>query len=130
MGFRSRRRANIAVCLCWAAALSSLSAQQPSAGEIRGHVFDAAGAAIAKASVFVRRSLPSEESVRLATQTNRHGDFVLTLPEGGYDVLVTSPGFLAAVQTLPVVHGKHRITRWKLHVLPCSFPGTVCDTFQ
>jgi hypothetical protein len=88
------------------------------------------GASIGKASVFVRRSLPFEESVRLTTHTDRNGNFVLTLPEGGYDVLVASPGFLSAMQTLPVIHGKERNTRWKLQVVPCSFPGTVCDTFQ
>jgi hypothetical protein len=105
-------------------------AKQPSAGVISGHVVDAVGAVIPKASVFVRRSSPPEEIVRLATHTDANGDFTLVLPDGGYDLLVTSPGFVAAVQTVPVFHGKKRRTQWKLKIVPCDFPGTVCDTFQ
>ena len=104
--------------------------QRAKAGQIRGHVADIAGAVITKASVFVRRSLPPEDSVRLVTKTDAKGDFAFVLPEGGYDVLVTYPGFLAAVQTVPVLDGKTRKTEWKLKPIPCGLPGTVCDTFE
>src|ERR1017187_5120778 len=70
-------------------------AQQPKTGQISGHVADIVGATIKGASVFVRRNFPPEENLRLLMHTDIHGDFKLVLPEGGYDVLVTSPGFAA-----------------------------------
>lgn len=74
--------------------------------------------------------MPPEEDVRLLTHADIHGDFKLVLPEGSYDVLVTSPGFATAVETLPVFAGKTKEKRWRLKSLDCSFPGTNCDTFQ
>ena len=65
--------------------------------------------------------------MRLLTHTDINGDFTLALPEGGYDILVTSPGFVAAVETLPVFAGKTKKGQWRLD---CSFPGMNCDTFQ
>jgi hypothetical protein len=106
------------------------SAQQSGTGQVSGHVVDPAGARIARASVFVRKNSPSEETVRLITHTDIAGNFVLVLPEGGYDVLVTSPGFVAGVETVPVFSGKTRKVLWKLKVLSCDFPGVNCDTFK
>ena len=106
------------------------SAQQPKTGQISGHVVDAVGATIKGASVFVRRNIPPELNVRLLMHTDIHGDFKLVLPEGGYDVLVTSPGFAAGVETVPVLAGRTRKVQWKLKSLGCSFPGMNCDTFQ
>jgi hypothetical protein len=97
---------------------------------ISGHVADTEGATIKGASVFVRRNIPSEETIRLLVHTDIHGDFNLVLPEGGYDVLVTSPGFAAAVETVPVLAGKAKKSQWKLKSLNCDFPGMNCDTFQ
>ena len=88
------------------------------------------GAVIPRASVFVRKNSPSEDNVRVVAHTDIHGDFELLLPEGGYDVLVTSAGFAAVVQTIPVFPGKTRKVQWKLRVLDCDFPGMNCDTFQ
>jgi len=88
--------------------------QQPKVGQISGHVADVVGATIKGASVYIRRSIPPEEDVRLAVHTDVHGDFKLVLPEGGYDVLVTSPGFAAEVETVPVLAGRTKETRWKL----------------
>ena len=68
--------------------------------------------------------------MRPVAHTDIHGDFVLVLPEGGYDILVTSPGFVAEVKTLPVLPGKTKKAQWKLEVLDCDFPGMNCDTFQ
>ena len=62
-------------------------------GQITGHVADTAGAIIQGASVFVRRTEPPEEEVRLLTHSDGHGDFKLTLAEVVYDVLVASRGF-------------------------------------
>jgi hypothetical protein len=105
-------------------------AQQPKTGQISGHVVDVVGATIKGASVFVRRHMPSEENVKLLLHTDINGDFKLVLPEGGYDVLVTSPGFVAGVETVPVSAGKTRKVQWKLKPLDCSFPGMNCDTFH
>ncbi len=105
-------------------------AQQPTTGQISGHVVDVVGATIKSASVFVRRNIPAEEDVRLLTHTDIHGDFRLVLPEGGYDVLVTSPGFAAGVETIPVSAGRTKKVQWKLKPLDCSFSGMNCDTFQ
>jgi hypothetical protein len=46
---------------------------------LEDHVADSIGTAVSHASVLVRRSSPAEETVRLATQTNRSGDFVIQL---------------------------------------------------
>lgn len=102
-------------------------AQQTKTGRVSGHVLDVMGATIKGASIFVRRNMPPEESMRLLTHTDINGDFTLALPEGGYDILVTSPGFVAAVETLPVFAGKTKKGQWRLD---CSFPGMNCDTFQ
>jgi hypothetical protein len=105
-------------------------AQQSKTGQISGHVVDSVGASIKDASVFIRRNTPSEDNVRLAAHTDIHGDFVLVLPEGGYDVLVTSPGFAAQVETVPISFGKPKKAQWKLGFLGCDFPGINCDTFR
>jgi len=105
-------------------------AQQPKTGRICGHVVDAVGATIKGASVFVRKNIPPEENVRLVMHTDLHGDFKLVLPEGGYDVLVTSPGFAARAETVPVLAGSTKKVQWKLKSLDCSFPGMNCDGFQ
>jgi Carboxypeptidase regulatory-like domain len=110
--------------------LAHSSAQQPKTGQISGHVVDVVGATIKGASVFIRRNTPPDEKVELLTHTDIHGDFTLVLPEGGYDVLVTSPGFAANVETVPVFAGKTKKVQWKLKVLNCNFPGMNCDTFQ
>ncbi len=107
-----------------------LSAQQPKTGQITGHVVDTVGATIGGASVFVHKNAPPDENVRLVTHTDIHGDFKLMLPAGGYDIFVTSPGFVAGARTVPAVAGKTKETQWKLKVLDCSFPGMNCDTFQ
>jgi hypothetical protein len=126
----------IRMCSCLMVALVCVvnathsSAQQPKTGQISGHVVDVVGATIKGASVFVRRHIPSEENVKLLAHTDVHGDFRLLLPEGGYDVLVTSPGFAAAVETVPVSAGKEKKVQWKLKSLDCSFPGMNCDAFQ
>ena len=121
------RLAIAAVCVLNAA--HSL-AQQPKTGQESGHVVDVVGATIKGASVFARRNIPPEENVRLLTHTNIHGDFELVLPEGGYDILVTSPGFVAAVETVPVLAGRTNKTQWRQKVLDCTFPGMNCDNDQ
>lgn len=119
----------VIVLLCFGIG-AHCAAQQSQTGQINGHVVDITGAVIPRASVFVRRNMPSDESVRLVGHTDLNGDFELVLPEGGYDVLVASPGFAAGVQTVPIVHGKKRRFEWKLKELGCDFPGVNCDTFQ
>jgi hypothetical protein len=102
-------------------------AQQPKTGQIRGHVIDVGGAVIVGASVYVRANSSSEENIRLLTRSDRHGDFKLELPEGGYDVLITSRGFASGFKTLPVFAGKDRKAQWKLEPLGCNFPLVNCD---
>jgi hypothetical protein len=106
------------------------SAQQHPSGQISGHVVDVVGATIRGASVYVRRNSPPDDEIRLLTHTDIRGDFKLELPEGGYDVLVTSPGFAANVETIPVSAKQTRQVRWQLKALNCNFPGMNCDTFQ
>lgn len=105
----------------------SCSAQQFS-GKVSAHVVDFTGAAIFHADVFVRDV--SGSSFDLTTHTDGRGDFQLTLPAGGYDVVVVSRGFQTSVQAIPVKPNKVYKALWKMKVLPCDFPGTVCDTFQ
>ena len=127
---RMRVCARLMVALvCVVNATHSL-AQQPTTGQVSGHVVDVAGATIKGASVFVRRNIPPAEDVRLFTRTDIHGDFMLVLPEGGYDVLVTSPGFAAGVETVSVLVGRTKKVQWKLKPLNCNFPGMNCDTFR
>ena len=109
---------------------SVLNGQVSQTGRMLGHVVDVAGASIKGASIFVRRDMPSDADVKLLTHTDINGDFTLNLPDGGYDVLVTSPGFDASVRTVAIVHGKPSRFQWKLKPHDCSFPGTNCDTFQ
>lgn len=108
----------------------SSSAELHTAGQLSVHVVDSEGATIQGASVFVHKHSPSEDSVRLMARTDIHGDFVLKLPAGGYDVLVTSPGFAARVETISISPGKMKKVQWKLKALNCDFPGMNCDTFQ
>ena len=110
--------------------VATSSAQGPTTGQISGHVVDAMGATIKGASVFVRKNSPSEDSVKLVAHTDIHGDFLLLLPKGGYDVLVTSPGFVSGVETIPIFAGKTRKVQWKLKVFGCDFPDMNCDTFR
>jgi len=105
-------------------------AQERKAGQISGHVVDVVGATIKGASVYVRRNIPPEEKIELLAHADINGDFKLVLPDGGYDVLVTSPGFAAGVETIAVSAGKSKKIQWKLKSLDCSFPGMNCDTFQ
>jgi Carboxypeptidase regulatory-like domain len=105
-------------------------AQQPKTGQISGHVVDVAGATVKGASVFIHRNIPPEENIRLLTHTDIHGDFSLVLPESGYDVFVTTLGFAAEVETVPVLAGKKKKLQWQLKPLDCSFPGMNCDTFH
>ena len=127
---RIRTCARLMIALVWVVSATHSLAQQPKTGQISGHVVDVVGATIKGASVFVRRHIPSDENVKLVMHTDIHGDFKLVLPEGGYDVLVTSPGFAAGVETVPVSAGKEKRVQWKLRPLDCSFPGMNCDTFQ
>jgi hypothetical protein len=108
----------------------ALSGQPTQTGRINGRVVDIVGATIKGASIFVRKTTPSDSDVKLLTHTNIKGDFTLELPDGGYDILVTSPGFAASVETVAIVHGKPSKFQWKLKPLNCSFPGMNCDAFQ
>ena len=124
------KHAVIAIVMVCFGTFAHTSAQQPQTGQISGHVVDVMGASIKGASVFVRRNTPPDEAIKLLTHTDIRGDFTLVLPEGGYDVLVTSPGFAANVETVPVLARKTRKVQWKLKVLNCDFPGVNCDTFH
>jgi hypothetical protein len=76
--------------------------------------------------------MPAEEKIELATHSDPNGKFVLRLPPGAYDVLVTAVGFDSKVQTILVRTGAETKTEWKL-TLPselCSFPGVNCDTVK
>jgi len=116
--------------LAFVATCPVLSAQSPKTGQVTGTVVDELGATIARASVFVHRNDATDEDSKLMTHTDLNGNFTLKLPEGGYDVLVTCPGFSARVETIAVLAHKHRRTEWKLKWMGCNFPGANCDTVQ
>jgi len=121
-------RVRILVVLVCALGVVPSLAQQTETKQISGQVVDPVGAIISKANVFVRKNtFQSEEDVRLLGHTDIHGDFKLVLPEGGYDILVTSPGFASGFQTVPVWAGKKKKIEWKLRPLDCNFPGVNCD---
>src|SRR5581483_4806340 len=124
------KRSYVAALMLCLAAIARPSAQRTKEGHIYGHVVDVVGASIAGASVFVGRRVPSEERFALVTHTDREGDFQLLLAQGGYDVVVVSPGFASAAQTVGVLAGRTKKTEWKLRPLDCDFPGVNCDTFQ
>jgi hypothetical protein len=124
------KHAGIAILVVCFGTFPHSSGQQLQTGQISGHVGDVQGASIDGASVFVRKHMPAEENVKLLTHTDTHGDFMLVLPEGGYDVLITSQGFAASVETVPVLGRKTRKVEWNLKALKCDFPGMNCDTFQ
>ena len=133
VGMKNRhidRHITVAVICFGLMMIATSLAQRPNTGQISGHVVDTEGATIKGASVFVRKYSPSEDNVRLVAHTDTHGDFVLLLPEGGYDVLVTSVGFASGMETIPILPGKTRKVQWKLRVLDCNFPSMNCDTFQ
>ena len=130
MAWVSLERALIMIALVSFEPVSVLSGQQAQAGRITGHVVDVVGATINDASVFVREHTASDADMKLLTHTDIKGDFTLDLPDGGYDVLVTSPGFAASVKTIGVTSEAPRGLHWKLNVLDCSFPGMNCDTVQ
>ena len=122
--------ARLAVAMACVVCATHSLAQQPKTGQISGHVVDEEGASIRGASVFVRRNIPPEDNVRLLTHTDIQGDFKVSLPQGTYDVLITSPGFAAEVETVPVLAGRTKNVQCKLKTMDCSFPGMNCDTFQ
>lgn len=124
------KRIAVTVILLGLMMIATSSAQRPATGKISGHVVDSMGAAIGRASVFVRRKWPPEDIVKLVAHTDINGNFVLLLPEGGYDVLVTPPSFVAGVETISIIPGKTRKVQWKLTVLGCDFPGINCATVQ
>lgn len=128
--WRMSKRIAIAVIFFGLMMIEPSSSQRPASGQISGHVVDTVGATIKGANVFLHKRSLLEDSVSLVAHTDIHGDFVLLLPEGGYDVLITSPAFVAEVQTIPVFPGKTRKVQWKLKALDCDFPGMNCDTFQ
>ena len=127
---RIRMCVRFVVAVVCAVNAAHLLAQQPKTGQISGQALDVVGATIKGTSVFVRRNFPPEEDVRLLAHADIHGDFMLVLPAGGYDVLVTSPGFAAAVKTVAVLAGRTVKMQWRLRTLDCNFPGMNCDTFQ
>jgi hypothetical protein len=132
-GVKNRRiafYAHLALAAGFVVNAAQSQVQQAKSGQIIGHVVDAVGATIPGASVFVRSNIPPEEKVELRTHTDINGNFKLVLPEGGYDVLVTYPGFAAEVETVAVAAGKEMKVHWKLKALDCSFPGMNCDTFR
>lgn len=119
---------SIAALLVAVGALMPLIAQTEPTGTLRGHVFDSEGAAIARAKVYVRVRMPDQDAIRLMTRTDLKGDFQLVVLAGAYDVLVTSEGFAAKVESVGIVAGKTTKTQWKMAVLGCDFPGVNCDT--
>ena len=130
MAWVSLERALIMIALVSFEPVSILSGQQAQTGRITGHVVDVVGATIKDASVFVREHTASDADRKLLTHTDIKGEFMLDLPDGGYDVLVTSPGFAASVKTIGVTSGAPRRIHWKQNVLDCSFPGMNCDKVQ
>jgi len=117
--------------ICVALILSSIYLAQAPArpGTVRGHIVDPVGAVIPRANIFVHASYGADK-VEYMAASDQQGNFVLTLQPGGYDILVTSPGFEASVQTIGVRAGHTEETRWKLKPHSCEFPGVNCDTFQ
>jgi len=107
-----------------------LVGQQRQSGRMTGRVVDVVGAKVNGASVYVRKNTSSDADVKLLAHTDINGDFTLELPDGGYDVLVTAPGFDASVKTMAIVLGKPSRFQWKLRPHDCSFPGMNCDTFR
>lgn len=133
MGMMDRfqfKHAVIAVVLLGFGSSAVFSGQQRQSGHMIGHVVDSVGATIKGASVYVRGNTSSDAEVKLLTHTDINGVFTLELPDGGYDVLVTSPGFNAGVETVAISHGKPSKHQWTLKANDCSFPGMNCDTFQ
>src|SRR5579859_1813677 len=104
--------------------------QQPATGKINGHVVDLMGATIKGASVFVRRRMPPEEDVKLLPHTDIHAVSCWRFLKVDTFVLVTSSGFAAGVETVPVLAGRIKRVQWKLKPLNCSFPDMNCDTFH
>jgi len=115
------------ICLALAA---SLTGQSLPAGHVSGNVVDTVGVAIPRASVFVRSYSDEGERITLASHTDSKGNFTLTLPAGGYDVLVSSPGFQSKLQIIVLKTGKNTRMQWKLIPEKCDFPGVNCDTVQ
>src|ERR1700679_413421 len=117
------RRAVVLIIVCGLMTIGPSAAQRTTTGQISGYVTDTTGAVIARASVFVHKHSPSEDEVKLISHTDSNGEFVLTLPEGGYDILVTSPDFSAEVETVSILSGKTKKLQWKLKVVGWDFPA-------
>ena len=105
------------------------AAQQIKTGQIAGQVVDEMGAVIPRADVFVR-AYSAGDKIDIVTHTDRNGGFVLTLPGGAYDVIVSSDGFKSSIQTVIVRSGKDNKIRYRMVFEGCDFPGANCDTFQ
>ncbi|WP_035347069.1 carboxypeptidase-like regulatory domain-containing protein [Edaphobacter aggregans] len=125
-----RKMAGLILCLTLCVHLIAQSTAK--SAKVSGHVVDPEGAVIGKANIYVRRNMPAEEKIELATHSDANGNFVLNLPAGAYDVLVTSVGFESKVQTILVRAGIETKTQWKLTVPSelCNFPSVNCDTFK
>ena len=62
-----------------------------------GSVLDTSAAPVAGARVV---ATPAGSGTKLTTTTDVRGEFTLALGSGGYDIRITAPGFVAAVEPL------------------------------
>ncbi len=99
-------------------------------GELRGSVTDEAGRAIKGANIFAHRSISLwADKIELVGQSDVNGNFILNLPAGAYDILVTAYPRSAQSQTIVVKTGTHLYPNWKLPLARdiCDFPDMNCD---
>ncbi|HWQ31712.1 MAG TPA: TonB-dependent receptor [Blastocatellia bacterium] len=95
-----KSKADVAILLAGLILLLTVSIFAQSAGEISGTVTDAAGNALAQASISL---LNARQAVLATTQTDAQGQFTMRgIAPGNYEIIVTSRGFATKRQAVRV----------------------------
>lgn len=95
-----KSKADVSILLAELILLLTLSTFAQSAGEISGTVTDAAGNALAQASISL---LNARQAVLATTQTDAQGQFTLRgIAPGNYEIIVTGRGFATKRQAVRV----------------------------
>jgi hypothetical protein len=86
--------------------------------KLEGTVADSEGAAIGNAFVMIRKDGSNAEDLDWKGRTNSNGKVLTSLPEGFYDVFVSSPAFTPASLKVRLKSGSSGTFKAVLHVDP------------
>jgi Carboxypeptidase regulatory-like domain len=108
----------VSVLVAFATMLPVICAQQKQIpAPVSITVIDPTGAVVAAACVTIAGS---SQDAHVSKETDAHGTLPVTLPPGGYDITVTSPGFAKTTKHLEVANNSPNSLQIRLPVGTCS----------